>query len=166
MSITVTGERADLLATLRKHRDFLRFTAAGLDDSAATTRSTVSELTIGGIVKHLAVTEQSWMRFAVGGAAEMERVQVDWLDQHRMRPDETLSGLLDEYAAVAEHTDGLISSLPDLDIAHPLPQAPWYEPGASWSVRRVVLHLIAETAQHAGHADIIRESIDGQKTMG
>ena len=37
---------------------------------------------------------------------------------------------------------------------------------ASWTARRVLLHVIAETSQHAGHADIIRESIDGQKTMG
>ncbi|WFE29512.1 DinB family protein [Solwaraspora sp. WMMD791] len=166
MSSTPTGERADLLATIRTHRSFLRYTTNGLDDAAAAARSTVSELTIGGIVKHLAATEQSWMRFAVGGAAEMERDQVDWLDQHRMHPDETLAGLLDRYAAVAAHTDGLIADLPDLDAAHPLPQAPWFEPGASWSVRRVVLHIIAETAQHAGHADIIREAIDGQKTMG
>ncbi|MFY1699047.1 DinB family protein [Solwaraspora sp. WMMA2101] len=166
MSSTPTGERADLLATIRAHRAFVRFTTNGLDDAAAATRSTVSELTIGGIVKHLAATERSWMGFAVGGAVEMERHQVDWLDQHRMRPDETLAGLLDRYAAVAAHTDGLIAELPDLDTAHPLPQAPWFEPGASWSVRRVVLHLIAETAQHVGHADIIREAIDGQKTMG
>jgi hypothetical protein len=53
-----------------------------------------------------------------------------------------------------------------LDLAHPLPEAPWFEPGASWSARRVLLHVIAETAQHAGHADIIRESLDGAKSMG
>ena len=47
-----------------------------------------------------------------------------------------------------------------------LPEAPWFEQGASWSARRVLAHLIAETAKHAGHADIIRESIDGPKTMG
>lgn len=50
----------------------------------------------------------------------------------------------------------------DLDRSNPLPQAPWFEPGASWSVRRVALHLLAEISQHAGHADIIRESIDGK----
>nr|WP_299520382.1 DUF664 domain-containing protein [uncultured Serinicoccus sp.] len=54
----------------------------------------------------------------------------------------------------------------DLDATHPLPQAPWFEEGASWSVRRVALHMLAEIAQHAGHADIIREAIDGQRTMG
>ena len=54
----------------------------------------------------------------------------------------------------------------DLDADYPLPEAPWFEPGARWSVRRVVLHVIAETSQHAGHADIIRETLDGQKTMG
>ena len=61
---------------------------------------------------------------------------------------------------------GLVASLPDLDAAHPLPPAPWFAPGASWSARRVLLHLIAETSQHAGHADILRESLDGAKTMG
>jgi hypothetical protein len=67
---------------------------------------------------------------------------------------------------VAATTDALVASLPDLDADHPLPQAPWFAPGAAWSARRVLLHIIAETAQHAGHADILRESLDGQKTMG
>ena len=77
-----------------------------------------------------------------------------------------LAGLLDDYQAAAAETDELLVSLPDLDARQPLPEAPWYEPGASWSARRVLLHVIAETSQHAGHADIIRESIDGAKTMG
>ena len=59
-----------------------------------------------------------------------------------------------------------VASLPDLDVAHPLPVAPWFPPDAVRSARRVFLHIIAETSQHAGHADILRESIDGQKTMG
>ena len=70
------------------------------------------------------------------------------------------------YDRVAARTDELVASLPDLDAAHPLPEAPWFEAGARWSVRRVILHVIAETAQHAGHADVIRETIDGAKSMG
>ncbi len=54
----------------------------------------------------------------------------------------------------------------DLSARHPLPQAPWFEPGASWSARRTFVHVVAETAQHAGHADILRETIDGQRSMG
>ena len=45
-----------------------------------------------------------------------------------------------------------------------MPDAPWNEPGAVRSVRRVLIHVIAETAQHAGHADILRETLDGQKS--
>lgn len=161
----LTGERADLLATLRRHRGFLRQTVHGLTDEQAAARSTVSELCLGGLIKHVAGTEQRWMRFAEGGAEAMQREPIDWAAQFRMVDGETLSGLLAEFDRVAESTDALIATL-DLDAAHPLPQAPWFEAGASWTVRRVLLHLIAETAQHAGHADIIRESIDGAKTMG
>ena len=74
--------------------------------------------------------------------------------------------MLAAYAEVARRTDELVASLPDLDAGHPLPKAPWFEPGARWSARRVFLHIIAEPAQHAGHADIIREALDGARTMG
>jgi uncharacterized damage-inducible protein DinB len=162
----LTGERADLLQTLDKHRGFLRHTLRGLTDEQAAQRSTASELCLGGLIKHVTDTEARWMRFAVGGAEAMESEPVDWLGQFRMVAGDTVAGLLDAYEAVARHTDELVTTLPDLDVAHPLPVAPWFEPGARWSVRRVLLHLIAETSQHAGHADIIRESIDGAKTMG
>jgi Protein of unknown function (DUF664) len=89
-----------------------------------------------------------------------------WLAQFRMLPGETLAGILEHYDEVARRTNELVASLPDLDSAHDLPSAPWFQPGARWSARRVFLHIIAETAQHAGHADIIRESLDGAKSMG
>jgi hypothetical protein len=89
-----------------------------------------------------------------------------WADGHRMTEAETLEQLLARYAEVAARTDELVASLPDLDATQPLPKAPWFEAGKVWSARRTLLHIIAETAQHAGHADIIREALDGQKTMG
>jgi len=109
------------------------------------------------------------MRFIVHGPAAMswdEGSAGDWMAAFRMVDGETLGGLLENYAQVARRTEELVTQLPDLDAAHPLPPAPWFEPGARWSARRVLLHVIAETAQHAGHADIIRESLDGAKSMG
>ena len=83
-----------------------------------------------------------------------------------MTEDETVATLLERCRERARTTDELVMALPSLGISHPLPDAPWFEQGASWSARRVLMHVIAETAQHAGHADIIRETIDGAKTMG
>ena len=58
-----------------------------------------------------------------------------------------------------------MAELPSLDAGRALPEAPWFEKG-EWTARRVFLHLLAELSQHAGHADIVREAIDGHKTMG
>ena len=160
-----TVERADLLETLTRHRGFLRYTTRGLSDEQAAMCTTRSELCLGGLVKHVTAVEDRWMRFAVGGAEAMEAESLDWANGFRMVEGETLEGLLDVYAEVARRTDELVGTL-DFDVSHPLPVAPWFEPGARWSVRRTLLHVIAETAQHAGHADILRESLDGQKTMG
>ncbi|MFD9739516.1 DinB family protein [Umezawaea sp. NPDC059074] len=165
-STLTTGERADLLETLAKHRFFLRHTVRGLTDEQAADHPTVSALSLGGLIKHVANTEAAWARFIVGGAELMETGAIPWDEQHRMLPGETLAGLLDSYEEVARKTDELVATLPDLDASHPLPVAPWFEAGKTWSARRVLLHLIAETSQHAGHADILRESIDGAKSMG
>lgn len=89
-----------------------------------------------------------------------------YADDFKMLPGDTLAGVLAAYAEVADRTDKLVPTLPDLGATQPLPKAPWFEPGARWSARRVLMHIIAETAQHAGHADIIRESLDGAKSMG
>ena len=170
---TVTGERADLLAALAKQRHFLRFTTRELTDEQAGERTTASALCLGGLIKHVASVERNWAAFIVEGPSAMgdfdAMTEADFAaraDEFRMLPGETLAGVLKEYAAVAERTDELVATLPSLDADHPLPSAPWFEPGARWSARRVLLHIVAETAQHAGHADIIRESLDGAKSMG
>ncbi|WP_328737172.1 DinB family protein [Streptomyces bobili] len=169
----LTGERADLLETLAKHRDFLCFTANGLTDEQAGLRTTASELCIGGLIKHVTSVERNWVSFIVDGPSAMgdfdKMTEADFArraDEFRMLPGDTLAAVLENYAGVARRTDELVASLPDLDVSHPLPSAPWFAPGKEWSARRVLLHVIAETSQHAGHADIIRESLDGAKTMG
>jgi hypothetical protein len=167
---TLTGERADLLETLATHRHFLRHTVQGLTDDQARERTTVSELTLGGLIKHVSLTEAQWARFVVEGPEAMAAPSdpagyETWANGFRLLPDETLEGVLARYAEVAAGTDELVRTV-DLDSSHPLPEAPWFQPGARRSARRVFHHIVAETAQHSGHADIIRESLDGQKTMG
>jgi Protein of unknown function (DUF664) len=169
------AERSDLLAMLGKNRHFLRYTTRDLTDDQARARSTVSELTLGGLIRHVTLVEGNWARFIVGGPSAMGRepgsgmtaeVVTQWREQFRLPDGETLAGVLADYDRVAAATDELVRTLPDLSVTQPLPSAPWFPAGERWSARRVLMHIIAETAQHAGHADIIRESIDGAKSMG
>ena len=168
---SLDAERADLLQALAKQRYFLRYTVRDLTDAQAAERTTVSELCLGGLIKHVTLVERQWANFILEGPPAMgggndEAGSIDWAGGFRMLDGDTLAGLLEEYERVASRTDQLAAALPDLDASHPLPEAPWFEPGARWSARRVLLHVIAETAQHAGHADIIRETLDGAKSMG
>ncbi|MDP9073083.1 MAG: DinB family protein [Actinomycetota bacterium] len=170
-----TGERADLLQTLAQHRHFLRYTVRGLSDEQAGQRTTASALCLGGLIKHVARAESNWVDFIVGGADAMaegpkewtaEKTAERWMADFGMLPGETLAGILERYDEVARRTDQVVAALADLDASQALPVAPWFPPGARWTARRALLHIIAETSQHAGHADIIRESLDGAKTMG
>ena len=167
------NERADLLEVLGKQRHLMRFTTRDLTDDQARQRTTASELCLGGLIKHVTLVERNWAGFIVSGASAMRDFTAmtdedfaDWARQFRLLPDETLDGVLAGYAAAAGRTDELVRTVPDLNVTQPLPAAQWYPAGARWSARRVFLHIIAETAQHCGHADIIRESLDGAKTMG
>jgi uncharacterized damage-inducible protein DinB len=168
----VTGERAEWLETLAKHRHFLRFTTRDLTDEQAGLRTTASKLCLGGLIKHVAAVERSWAGFILNGPSSMPdftaMTEADWArraDEFRMLPGETLAGVLADYAEVARRTDELVVTLPDLNVTWPLPKAPWSEPGAQWSARQVLMHIATETAQHSGHADIIRESLDGATSM-
>lgn len=169
---TDTAQRDDLLAALAQARKFLRFTVQGLTDQQAASRPTASQLCLGGLVKHVASVEANWIEFTERGPEAMESnwstevAQQNWATRFEMTPGETLEGYLAEYERVAERTAEVVGRMTSLDDTRPLPKAPWFEAGASWSNRRVLLHIIAETAQHSGHADLLRETIDGQKTMG
>ena len=175
----LSRERTDLLESLGRHRYFLRFTVQGLTDEQARQTPTASALSLGGLIKHVAATERQWADFIVRGPEAMgsfdadiypggeipEELTAAWAGAFKLLPEETLEGVLAEYEKVAEATDELTRTV-DLDSDHELPKAPWFRPGARWSTRRCLLHIIAETSQHSGHADILRETMDGQKTMG
>jgi Protein of unknown function (DUF664) len=163
-------ERRDIIETLRAHRTFLRRTVQGLDDEAAASTPTVSELCLGGLIKHVSQVEDAWTRFIVEGPSAMSGSGEEEMAAHaagfRMLEGETLASLTAHYDEVAARTDDLVATLPSLDASHPLPDAPWFPPNTRRTARRVFMHIVAETAQHAGHADILRETLDGQKTMG
>ena len=165
------AERDDLISALQRQRFFLTNTTRGLTDDQARSRPTVSQLCLGGLVKHVGLVEQQWVEFIRVGPAAMSgfgdaAAMAAWVDAFAMTPEETLAGVLAGYRAVAERTDAFVRDLGDLDASQPLPSAPWFEPGAEWTARKVVLHLVGEISQHAGHADILREAIDGAKSMG
>ncbi|MEV1179284.1 DinB family protein [Nonomuraea sp. NPDC049784] len=190
-SVTTTSpspldaERGELLAALATARSALTNTVRGLSDEQLGERPTVSALCLGGLIKHVASIEEGWLRFVVEGpsamrydlpggvtwadlaagtAREVPQWAIDHQNDFRMLPGETLAGILARYEQVAARSEEIVAAVPDLSATHPLPEAPWNEPGAVRSVRRVLMHVIAETAQHAGHADILRETLDGQKS--
>ncbi|HVT42749.1 MAG TPA: DUF664 domain-containing protein, partial [Acidimicrobiales bacterium] len=85
----------------------------------------------------------------------------DYMASFVLTDDETLAGMLEEYEKASARTDDVLGSVDDLGRRVPLPQAPWFPDPERCTVRWILLHLIEETARHAGHADIIREALDG-----
>jgi hypothetical protein len=169
-TITTDLERNDIVNALREHRSLLLRTVSGLTDAQVRLTPTTSQLCLGGIIKHVALVEEGWVRFIEEGPDRGGPPDEAAYEAHaagfRMTDEEKLTDLVTRYEAIAQLTDEAIGALPSLDASHPLPEAPWFEPGARWSARRALIHIEAETAQHAGHADIIRETIDGAKSMG
>jgi len=156
----VTDERQALLAFLAQQRAALRNAAYGLTDEQARMATTAGELSIGGLVKHVAGAETGWIDRVLRCDQADPTDYAGYLAGFRMQPDETLGGLLDLYGEVAARTESVVADVADLGQAVPLAKGvPWFPEDAS--VRWVLLHLVEETARHAGHADIIRECLDG-----
>lgn len=157
----VTDEREALLAFLAQQRDSVRVSAYGLTDEQARTAGSVSELTIAGLVKHLTAVELSWMDTVL--EQESAAKGDDYGSNFQVAADESVRELLERYDDAAKRTESVVAAIEDLGRPVPVPQGvPWFPPDVeAWSVRWVLLHLIEETSKHAGHADIVRESIDG-----
>ena len=165
----VTDERSALREYLAFHQSAFFAVAYGLTDEQARSRPTVGALSVGGLIKHATGMQRSWMaRVAAAPDAPprdtrpFDEIAADFADQHVMRPDETLADLLSGYRAQNAASLHLVDTA-DLDAAVPVPHdIPWFPKNLeAWSVRWVILHVINELARHSGHADIIRESIDG-----
>ncbi|UGT71260.1 DinB family protein [Nocardia gipuzkoensis] len=154
-------EREDLIAMLADQRALFRITLRGVDDEQARKRTTVSELTLGGLLHHLVSCERHWTSVIVQRDENAELDLSKFGGEYVMAAEETVAGLLATWDEVAAATAELIRSVDSLDSSIPTPTAPW-TPERIWqSVRYTVLHILREIAHHSGHADIIREALDG-----
>ncbi|MFD1829188.1 DinB family protein [Streptomyces desertarenae] len=154
-------ERGALLAYLEAQRGGIRRALHGLTDEQARAKPTASAFSLAGILKHVAVGERGALRMMRGEPFDFQEQAGEWEDSLSVREDETVEPLLESYARAARETEEAVAALPSLDETFEAPRVPWDEGGRrSW--RWGLLHLIEETARHAGHADIIRETIDGK----
>jgi hypothetical protein len=171
MSAPAAGELASLLEYLRYQHQAFDVTSYGLTDEQARGTPTASGLCIGGLIKHVTTMEYAWTQqvLAPAGLAQdpwsLEGMMVTWAhreEQFVMRDDDTLDGLLERLTAQNAATMGVLDDV-DLDASVRVPDHIYAAYGAAsdCTVRWVVLHLVEEFTRHAGHADIIRECIDG-----
>jgi hypothetical protein len=157
----IANEHDGLLGFLSHMRYGLRLTAYGLTPEQLRASPTASELTVGGLIKHCASTEEGWL-----ATVRREPQVVDYgryAENFRLADGETIDDVFDRYDRAAEQTEKTVAEIGDLGYQIPIDHSvPWNRKDLDhWSLRWVLLHLIQETARHAGHADIIRESIDG-----
>jgi hypothetical protein len=154
----LTDESELLLAYIAQQRDGLRYAAYGLTDEQARATPTAGALSVGGLIKHATAMERGWMDTTF----QREPRPFDYEREFVLGPDETLAGAIAELLAAGRETEAAIARA-DLDQPVPVPKGvPWFPDDVdAWSVRWVLLHLVEELARHAGHADIVRESIDG-----
>jgi uncharacterized damage-inducible protein DinB len=156
----IASEQEGLLGYLAQMRYVLKLTAHGLTPEQLRAAPTASPLTVGGLIKHCASTEEGWISTLRGEKKEVDYAAYE--QNFRLADGESIESVFERYDRIAEHTEKTVAEIGDLTYSVPVDDAPWNRPDLeSWSVRWVLLHLIQETARHAGHADIVREAVDG-----
>jgi Protein of unknown function (DUF664) len=164
-----SDERQTLLEFLRFNQNAFFAVAYGLTDEQARSKPSVSTLSIGGLVKHATGVQRAWMARVTAAPdapprdeRPFEEQVAEYEDEYRMREDETLEQLLAGLQAQNAETLRIFAES-DWDTLVPVPHdVPWFPADVDhWSVRWVAVHLLEELTRHAGHADIIRESVDG-----
>jgi uncharacterized damage-inducible protein DinB len=155
-------ERGALLAFVEAQRGAIRRSVLGLTEEQAASRPSASELSLSGLLKHVSETELNWLRMAQQQPNERQRTREDWADSFRLVGDETVPQVLEFWAKVSAETEAFIRGVDSMNDTFPLPEAPWFPKDERCSMRWLLIHLVEETARHAGHADIIRESLDAR----
>ena len=152
----VGGEKEPLWAALDRHRDVVLWKLADLDEEQLRRVVVPSGTSLLGLVKHLAAVEYGWFCKTFGRQAEPFPFDDDDPEADlRVEPSDKTADLLAFYQRARAAADQVISEL-DMDT---LGRAWW---GDQVSMRWVLIHMIEETARHAGHMDIVRELIDGR----
>lgn len=162
---TPAGDEFTLLTGfLEYYRGVMQRKAQGLTREQLAVRLGPSDLTLGGLIKHLAMAEDLWFQERLRGAEHVEpwasadwQADPDW--EIHSAVDDDPSELLDLYRGACERSRAAVADVADLDAMSVKPN----RRGEHFSLRWILLHMLEETARHAGHADLIRESIDGSK---
>lgn len=148
----VGDESTTLLAFLTYLRQSIVRKVEGLSEEDARRSVVPSGTNLAGLLKHLAVGERYWLGHVWAGDPGIQWPDDSWA----VGKQETIDQLIDDYRAAWKDSDALIEGAPDFD-------APCAEEadGHRLTLRWVITHLVEETGRHAGHADVIRELIDG-----
>lgn len=144
-------------------------TLQGLDQSQLAATPSASGMSLGALARHAILIGQGILADIAAAPAPGEPVQrtpeqaeaEGGLQPAALRADDTADGLIAELESVADETQAVLREA-DPETEMPVPDAPWFSGAEQWNVRWRALHLVEEMARHAGHADILRESLDGQ----
>jgi uncharacterized damage-inducible protein DinB len=148
-------EKTSLHTSLDRHRDVVLWKIEGLDDEQLRRPMTPSGTSLLGLVKHLAAVEYAWFCSTFGRDTEPLPFDDDDPDADlRVTAAETTADVVDFYGRARSAADAVISELGMDDLG-----TAWF--GDDVTLRWVLIHMIEETARHAGHMDIVRELIDG-----
>ncbi|QKW34823.1 DinB family protein [Actinomadura sp. NAK00032] len=149
------GEKESLRAALDRHRDVVLWKLQGLDEEQVRRAMTPSGTSLLGLAKHLAAVEYSWFCETFGRETEPLPFREDDPEADlRVEPGETTDGIVAFYGRARAASDRVIEEL-DLETRG----TAWH--GATVTLRWVLIHMVEETARHAGHMDVVRELIDG-----
>ena len=155
----VADERTTLTAFLDYYREAVKAKVRGVSEEDARRRLVPSQTTLASLIKHLARVETSWFQHRLGQVPleelpYLQRVLEDPDSDFRVEPEETVEMLVARYDEQCTRSRDVAADK-QLDDVVPHPAL------GQVSMRWVVVHMIEETARHAGHADILREQIDG-----
>ena len=145
------SEAETLTGFLEFYRQSVVEAVGGLDRDALAYSPVASDSSPGGIVKHLAYVERWWFQDVLGGRdVEYPYTRDDPDADFRIEPGETAESLIELYERECAVAREVVASRPDLDAMYETPRNPV-------SLRWILVHMIEETARHAGHIDILNE---------